>query len=78
MKTQTCKLCFREIDLSKENYVQLIDFKEGKFFMEGFFHTNCYTQKITQHSKTMDKARGILDKAGRMLGFKDETIVDIK
>lgn len=54
MKKQTkkevkiCKLCNVKIK-SKDNYVRLTDYKAGKFFMEGFYHTKCYTDKIKGH-----------------------------
>lgn len=40
-----CNICNREIE-EKDNYVKLTDYKDGEFYMEGFYHTQCYNQQV--------------------------------
>lgn len=44
--TRPCMICNKEIILDKENYCRLTDYKKGKFFMECFYHNNCYVNQI--------------------------------
>lgn len=44
-KIKVCSICKKEIKRN-DNYCHLIDYKTGKFFAEGYYHTLCYTDKI--------------------------------
>ncbi|MEX0594856.1 MAG: hypothetical protein WD512_00015 [Candidatus Paceibacterota bacterium] len=46
VKFEICKLCQRDINLSKDHYVEVIDYKNGKFFMKGYYHNKCYNDRI--------------------------------
>lgn len=59
-KLKVCGLCKRKIE-DKDNYVRLTDYKEGDFFMEGFFHTNCFNERDKA------KAKMIMQKAGKLV-----------
>lgn len=41
-----CGICTKKIN-EFDNYVRLTDYKSGQFFMEGFYHTKCYNDKIS-------------------------------
>lgn len=64
----------------KDNYCQLIDFHKGKFFTEGFYHTNCYNEKLkgSKESEALRKAAwGMLKKVKGLIGeeTKEEFVV---
>ena len=41
-----CLLCKGSIDIEIDTYCHLIDYKEGKFYTDGYYHTKCYNEKI--------------------------------
>ena len=45
METKVCKICLKEIS-NQDDYIRITDYKEGKFFLEGFYHNQCYQNKI--------------------------------
>jgi len=47
-----CKICEGFIDLEKDNYVVVTDYKEGSFYMEGYYHNLCYHKAL--HKKTLN------------------------
>ena len=71
LKVETCMICHLGIDTSKESYVHLIDYKEGQFFTEGFYHNKCYVQRISggeRQKKLMGMANKLFKKTSRLLG----------
>ena len=46
MTDKICKLCNKKIEMKKDSYVRLTDYKEGKFLMEGYYHNACYHAQI--------------------------------
>ncbi len=83
-KTEICGLCKMKIFLYKDNYIRLTDFKEGKFFMEGFYHSKCYNDQIKggKEMKAMKRmAIGLFGRTNKMLddaGYKGEKVYEIK
>jgi len=63
---KVCKICQKEI-LEKDNYVRITDYKEGKFFMEEFYHTLCYTNQIKGVNPQQKMAAGMLNQAKQLL-----------
>lgn len=66
-----CGLCKKKID-KKESYVKVTDYKEGEFYMEGFYHNKCYNDRIknAENMKTkalMGVAMGMFGRANRLL-----------
>ena len=57
-----------EINLSSDNYCYLADYHKGQFFMDGYYHTICYTTAIK--TPVMKKAEELLNRAGEMIGLK--------
>jgi len=77
-KTKQCQLCRLPINITKDDYCQLIDFHNGKFFGEGFYHTKCYNERLrgTEESKALRKAAwGMLNKVNKLTGGKEEFVV---
>lgn len=72
-----CGLCKREINLKKDNYCHLEDYKAGKFFGEGWYHIQCYNDNLNAQKQMKDKAMGILNKAAEMIGYKEEKTYEI-
>lgn len=66
MKLKVCNLCKKEI-LDKDNYVRITDYKEGKFFLEGFYHTLCYANQIKGLNPQQQQAQGMLNQAKQLL-----------
>ena len=77
-----CKICQLGIDTDVESYVNLIDYKFGKFLMEGYYHNDCYRDKITmgqEQKKTLGMAKAILSKLSKTVGMKqEEEVYDVK
>lgn len=70
-KFEICGLCKRKINLRKDNYVQLTDFKEGEFYMEGFYHKDCYNENLTR-AKTMKRNVGqMMSQVKSLIGRHD-------
>jgi len=64
-----CMICNKEIK-PKDNYVRLTDYFKGIFHSEGFYHTKCYTDKISggQEKLAIKKATfGLLARANRLM-----------
>ena len=55
------------INLKKDNYCHLIDYKKGKFFLEGHYHTKCYNDRVKGDPKMKALAMGLLGKANKLL-----------
>ena len=66
-----CIFCKRLIYFKVDNYVRLTDYKEGKFFMEGFYHTTCYNNQIKgmnpEQTKMKKVALGMLQRAQKLM-----------
>ena len=80
-KKETCRLCKKTINLLKDNYVILEDYKEGKFFDRGFYHNKCFLDRQNQKShkiKTLESmAYNLLGRANKLMNKsegKDEVI----
>ena len=64
-----CMICSKVID-SKDNYVCLTDYKQGMFFQEGFYHTNCYNERLSggKEKTALKKVTfGLLARANRLM-----------
>ena len=48
-----CGLCQQEIDTSRDNYCVLTDYKSGQFYMEGYYHTQCYNDTLNLKKQKM-------------------------
>ena len=76
-KTEMCMLCKKPINLEKDNYAHLIDYKQGKFFTEGYYHNVCWNETFNTAAQMKTKAFNFLENAERMLGFKKEKVYEI-
>jgi len=74
---ETCKLCKLGIETKKDNFVQLIDYRLGKFLMEGFYHTKCFTDNINASKQMKEKTMKLLNSAGKLIGMKEEEVYQI-
>ncbi len=54
-KIELCKLCGNKIYLEKDSYVHMIDYKSGKFHMEGYYHNPCWHSVL--HKQTLEKIK---------------------
>ena len=70
MKNKICLICLKSINVDKDSYVHLIDYREGKFDIEGFYHNKCWHDKFSgkedvQKAKLMlNNLMGQLEKTG--------------
>jgi len=68
MNTKLCKICLKEINLDKDNYVRVTDYYKGKFYAEGFHHNKCYLDRINKgQSKTMEMVQKLMKRTNIML-----------
>ncbi len=42
---KVCRVCNKKIN-NKDNYIELIDYKEGELFDRGYYHNPCYHKQI--------------------------------
>jgi len=76
---KTCGLCNWDIS-PKDNYVEIIDYHNGVFFMRKYYHTKCFNDKLTDGKdlkKMKQQAFELLSKARGMVGLKDEEVIQI-
>lgn len=70
-KKEACRLCKKAINLLKDNYVILEDYKEGKFFDKGFYHNKCFLDAQNRKStktKVLEKmAYNLFGRANRLM-----------
>lgn len=78
MKTKNCCICQQSINLEKDSYVHLIDYKKGKFFVEGYYHNKCWNEKFNVARQVKGRVFGLLDKAENLLGIKKEDTYEIR
>lgn len=81
-----CNLCHEEINLSKDNYVKVTDYKRGNFFMENYYHNKCYNDVLAEIKlnrqkllvKSLDKllvrADQLVEKQEELSGVKKEKV----
>jgi len=79
---EICGVCKMIINTKIDNFVNLIDYKKGSFFAEGFYHTQCYNDKL-KGGEDMKKMKamtfGLLKKARSIVGVEEPTqVVEIK
>lgn len=62
-----CKICKKQIG-KKDNYCRVTDYKQGKFEMEFYYHTQCFIDRINGRDN-LDKmmARGMMARAIKLL-----------
>ena len=69
MKNKVCQLCMLGI-LPNDNYCRLTDYKEGKFFMENYYHNSCFKKRL-EAGNELKEAKNIafatLLKANKMM-----------
>lgn len=62
---EICGICRGYIILDIDNYCHLEDYKNGKFFTEGFYHNSCYIEALgkgIKHKQIQDMAISLLEK----------------
>ena len=65
MKNKICNICKKKIK-PKDDYCRLTDYKKGKFFNEGFYHTLCYVNQIKHQNPNQTEVRKLITNlAGR-------------
>ena len=77
---KVCLICQREV-LSKDNFVRVIDYKLGNLDREGFYHTNCFNEKLKggkELGMMKKQTFALLRKAQEMMGIEPQEIVEIK
>ena len=70
MKVETCFICKTGINISEDNFVEIKEFKLGKFFNSIFAHVNCWRDNMSNKrmlSSSMALAGKTLGKADKML-----------
>lgn len=75
-----CGICNRIIFRKVDNYCNLLDYFNGKFVQEGYYHTKCYNDKIKGNAELdsmKKKAMALLNKAGEMIGLKEEEKMEV-
>lgn len=80
---ELCVLCKKKIYLKKDRYCRIQDYDKGKMFLEGYYHTKCYVDKIKENKDSTDailkKASKMLDSLGLRLNLpKEDEVVTIK
>lgn len=76
-----CGICLKDIDITKDDYCHLEDFHLGKFYMEGYYHTKCYNDKIKGQEDMFamkKQTMALLKKAGELLGTNEDKVVKIQ
>jgi hypothetical protein len=63
---RVCKICQKVIG-EKEEYCNLIEYKEGREFGNGFYHTSCWRQRFMNFEKLQQDANKILSGARGLL-----------
>lgn len=66
-KLKTCIICKELIHLEVESYAKLTDYKEGKFYSEGYYHNRCFREqwkKAQEQTHLMKRVHLMLDKFG--------------
>lgn len=79
-------ICKKKIFVDEDDYVNIIDYKSGKYDSEGFYHNKCYIDRIkspmTKEMNAMKKmAYGLMGRANKMMddaGIEKEEIYEIK
>jgi hypothetical protein len=78
-RIEKCMLCFKPINLDIDNYVNLIDYLQGKYYGEGFYHNTCYHEAISKRTSMQNVAMGLVKRTHKMLdnleGKKEEFYV---
>jgi hypothetical protein len=59
MKNKICNICKKNIK-AKDNFCRLTDYKDGKFFKEGFYHTLCYVNQIKHTNPSQVQVRQLI------------------
>jgi len=66
-----CGICQKEI-LANADYVRLTDYHQGKFVMEGYYHTGCYSTQISlTNPQQIENAKQALRMAKDMIKNED-------
>ena len=77
---KTCGICTKEINLKVDSYCHLIDYNKGKFHMEGFYHIQCYQDKIKGDKDIKKMAFGLFKRTNKLLNKaegKEEEVYEI-
>jgi hypothetical protein len=80
IKNQICLICKKIIYVKRENYVHVIDFFKGKLEREGYFHRQCYLDRLNAKQSpevqaVTQKAMRMLDALGKKVGVTEEVYV---
>ena len=75
-ETKICLICNKEIK-EKDNYVKVTDYKSGEFYQEGFYHTNCFHDKLSGGKEKQAIKRvtfGLLSRANKLMNKAEERL----
>lgn len=64
---EICGLCRNQIDTKKDNFTHIIDYKEGLFFKEGFYHNRCYNEAISERKGIAKSIGNLLIRTNKLL-----------
>lgn len=66
-KTEVCQICNNFIYLEIDNYVQVKDYRNGKFIKEGFYHTKCFLDRINKGTPVQQMALSLGKRTQKLL-----------
>lgn len=69
-RIEPCMICRIMIDLDKEDYLKLQKFKQGKEKDKGYYHEECFQERVMHNVKSekmQDLAQNLASKANKLL-----------
>lgn len=78
---KSCNICHRNINVDKDSYVVVTDYKEAKFFSMGYYHNSCYNKAINTtetSAKALEKANKLMDTVNKFIGGADDKPFTVK
>ena len=76
MKKAVCSICRISIDLTKDSYVHLIDYREGKFEMEGLYHNKCWQDRFSGKKDVAEAKSMLMNLLNGLGNFNSKTKED--
>ena len=66
-QVETCFLCKKGIDLSKDNFLKIEEYNEGEHHKTLFAHKICYLEKINAKNRLQKMALNLGARTNKML-----------
>ncbi len=64
---QVCIVCRNMINTDAEDYCRITDYNKGAFYMEGYYHTKCFQERLKGSKALQSMAASVLHKANSMM-----------